>query len=113
MHTGEAHRREPARAEQPAEVRPERVPVSAPPTTPSSARHLARPRDLVDLRALALSTRTRIVGHLMEVLKPFTEEEGGALKVTQHEYVVGRPNLLIEYNLGALETGAQAHPHPT
>ena len=43
----------------------------------------------------------------MEVLKPFTEEEGGVLKVTQHEYIAGRPNLLIEYNLAALETGAQ------
>ena len=58
------------------------------------------------LNAISLHRR-RIVGHLMEVLKPFTEEEGGVLKVTQHEYIAGRPNLLIEYNLAALETGAQ------
>ena len=42
---------------------------------------------------------------MLETLKPFTTDAGGPLKVSTHEYVDGRPNVLIEYNSEAAETG--------
>jgi acetylornithine deacetylase len=59
-------------------------------------------------RAHQLTSRVaqcRIVNHVLETLKPFSEENGGALKISTHEYVSGRPNVLIEYNLEAAATG--------
>jgi len=39
----------------------------------------------------------RAIKHLLEVLKPFTKENGGSLKVDHVTYVEGRGNLMIEY----------------
>lgn len=39
----------------------------------------------------------RIVKHVLDVLKPFTQEEGGPLIVKELVYVEGRPNLKISY----------------
>ena len=49
---------------------------------------------------------------MLETLKPFTTDAGGPLKVSTHEYVDGRPNVLIEYNSEAAETG-ETLPAPT
>lgn len=42
----------------------------------------------------------RAIKHLLEVLKPFTKENGGLLKVEHVAYVEGRGNLIIEYENG-------------
>ena len=39
----------------------------------------------------------RAIKHLLEVLKPYTKENGGLLKVEHVSYVEGRGNLIIEY----------------
>ena len=50
---------------------------------------------------------------MLETLKPFTTDAGGPLKVSTHEYVDGRPNVLIEYNSEAAETGETLPAPPT
>ena len=47
----------------------------------------------------------KVVAHILEALKPYSIEEGGVLKVETHEYIEGRPNMLITYNSAAAETG--------
>jgi len=47
----------------------------------------------------------RVVRHVLDVLMPFAKENGGPLKVETHEYVKGRPNVIIEYNSEAAATG--------
>lgn len=39
----------------------------------------------------------RAIKHLLEVLKPYTKENGGLLKVEHVTYVEKRGNLIIEY----------------
>ena len=40
----------------------------------------------------------RAIKHLLNVLQPYTKENGGLLKVDHVTYVEGRGNLIIEYD---------------
>ena len=37
------------------------------------------------------------IGHIRKVLDPFSEENGGPLKIQHVTYVEGRGNLIVEY----------------
>eukprot|EP01050_Picozoa_sp_SAG11_P012233 SAG11_NODE_1348_length_5137_cov_3.785232_7_plen_161_part_00 len=51
---------------------------------------------------------SKIVDHVVAALDPYSEANGGALKIEAHTYVEGRPNLMVQYNAAAAEKGTVA-----
>lgn len=50
--------------------------------------HTAPPRLLISFRAIK---------HLLDILKPYTQDNGGPIKVEHITFVEGRGNLILEY----------------
>lgn len=54
----------------------------------------------------------RAIKHLLEILKPYNQENGGVLKVEHVTFVEGRGNLILEYSPeGAVGTVAFLGSH--
>lgn len=50
------------------------------------------------MHVLTLASIYRAIKHLLEVLKPYGQENGGPLKIDHVTFVEGRGNLILEYS---------------